>query len=123
MELASVAVAREHDPRAVGRPARAVALIPARAVGESRDSTPVRIHDVNLFVAVAVALEQDLRAVGGPGGRKIPEGVVGKAGDAAPVQVHDDYLVVPVARAGESDPRAVGRPRAREPALGGALGF
>src|SRR5207253_1422934 len=29
MELAGVAVAREHDPRAVGRPARAVARVPS----------------------------------------------------------------------------------------------
>src|SRR5438552_5499703 len=49
--------------------------------------SPVRIHDVDLFVTVlTVALEQDLRAVGGPGGRKITEGVVSQAGDAAPVR-------------------------------------
>src|SRR2546430_15475504 len=124
MELAGVAVAREHDPRAVGRPARAVALIPARAVGESRDSTPVRIHDVDLFVALlAVALEQDLRAVGGPGGRKITEGVVGKSGDTAPVQVEDEDLLIFVAAVSERDPRPVGRPSTGKPALGGELGF
>src|SRR5438445_13475592 len=89
-----------------------------------RDATPVRIHDVDLFVTVlTVALEQDLRAVGGPGGRKITEAVVGKSGDAAPVRVHEEYLVVPVARVGERDPRPVGRPRAREPAIPGELAF
>src|SRR5206468_4333523 len=124
VKQAAVAVARKHDARAVGRPACTVAFVPAGAVREARDSTPVRIHDVDLFVTVlTVALEQDLRAVGGPGGRKITEGVVSQAGDAAPVRVHEEYLVVPVAVIGESDPRAVGRPCAREPALGGELGF
>src|SRR2546428_5404310 len=123
MELAAVAVARKHDPRAVGRPACTVAFVPAGAVRESRDSSPVRVHDIELFVAVAVALEQDLRAVGGPGGRKITEGVVGKAGDVAPVRVHEEYLLVPVPGIAESDPRAVRGPPAGETAIPGQPGF
>src|SRR5439155_9424523 len=64
----------------------------ARELG---DFAPVRVHDVDLVVAVAVAGERDLLAVARPGGIKMPDGGrrVRKRGDSAPVGVHDVDLV------------------------------
>src|SRR2546426_818489 len=103
MELAGVAVAREHDPRAVGRPARAVALIPARAVGESRDSTPVRVHGKDFGAAGAEARERDPLAVRSPDRIDVSARIVGVPGDVGPVRVHHVDLEVTVAGAVERD--------------------
>src|SRR5207249_4442469 len=100
---AAVAVAREHEAPAVGRPARAIALVPARVVGEPCDSTPIRVHDIDLFVAVAGADERDLLSVGRPGGRR-SRAVMGQLGHAAPVYVHYVDIEVAVAVAMEGDP-------------------
>src|SRR6266516_2012393 len=69
MEVATIAGAREHDPPTVGRPARVVAL--AFVGGELRDARAVRVHAVQLVVATLGSHEQDLLAVGRPGGRGI----------------------------------------------------
>src|SRR5207247_1781451 len=78
----------------------------ARELG---DFAPVRVHDVDLVVAVAVAGERDLLAVARPRRIKMPDGgrSVGEGGDSAPVRVHDVDLVVAVAVAHERD-RAFG---------------
>src|SRR5256886_17352228 len=109
MKLTAVAVARKHDPRGVGRPACTVAFIPAGAVRESRDSSPVRVHDVELFVAVAVALEQDLGADPRPSGAKIAsQVVVGKVCNVAPIRVNGEHYIVAVPGADERGPAAAG---------------
>ena len=113
MELAAVAVAREHETPAVGRPARAIALVPARVVGEPCDSTPIRVHDIDLFVAVAGADERDLLSVGRPGGRR-SRAVMGQLGHPAPVYVHHVDVSVTV----ERDLSAIGRPGPREAVVG-----
>src|SRR5207302_1107635 len=104
MELAAVAVAREHEAPAVGRPARAIALVPARVVGEPCDSTPIRVHDIDLFVAVAGADERDLLAIRRRDGIEFVYGVVRDLGDAAAVGVHYVDIEVAVAVAMEGDP-------------------
>src|SRR5205814_1897347 len=76
-------------------------------------AAPVRVHDVDLFVAVAIAVERDPRAVGRPAGGVIPDAVLGELLDAVPVRPHDEDIEVrPIAVAAERDPRAVGRPAA-----------
>src|SRR5439155_12896502 len=81
----------------------------ALSARELGDFAPVRVHDVDLVVAVAVAGERDLLAIARPGGIKVPDGGdrVRKRGDSAPVGVHDVDLVVAVAVAHERD-RALG---------------
>src|SRR2546421_12788 len=73
----------------------------------------VRVQDVELFVAVAIAVERDPRAVGRPAGGVIPDAVLGELLDAVPVRPHDEDIEVrPIAVAAERDPGAVGRPAA-----------
>ena len=73
---------------------------------------PIRVHDEDLFVAVAIARERELRTVGRPFADAIPDTVVlGERGDTAPVRVHDeDIAVAPIAVAVERNPGAVGGP-------------
>src|SRR5207302_5304463 len=67
----------------------------ALSARELGDFAPVRVHDVDLVVAVAVAGERDLLAVARPRRIKMPDGgrSVGEGGDSAPVRVHDVDLV------------------------------
>src|SRR5206468_10164536 len=103
MEVAAVAVAREQEPAAVGRPACAVAFVPTGAVGQADNTAAIRIHDIDLFVAVAETDERDLSAAGRPGGWCASP--LGELGHPRSVRIHDEDFSV---RAAERDPPAVG---------------
>src|SRR3989442_4460108 len=72
---------------------------------------PVCVHNEDLFVAVAGALERNLLPVGRPDGVVVGEITRGELGDPGPVCVHDeDMEVAAVAVARKYDPLALGRP-------------
>src|SRR5437660_3704610 len=81
-----------------------------RVVGEVAQARTVGVHDVDLHIAVALALERDPRAVRRPAGPIVRGRSVGEVRNARAVGVHDVDLLVPVAGAAEEDFRPVRRP-------------
>src|SRR5215211_2697249 len=77
-------------------------------VGEPLLVGPVRVHQVNLEIACAIAGEGDLLAVGGERGLTVLCGVMGQPLLVGPVGVHHVDLVIAVAVAYEGDPLAIG---------------
>ena len=73
-----------------------------------RDGRPVGVHHVDLGVAVAVARERDLGAVGRPGRFGVRGRVIREPHRVRAVGVHHVEFGVPVAVALEGDFRAVG---------------
>ena len=89
-----------------------VALVAGGVVGELSDPGPVRVYDVDVVVAVAVADECNPLPVGRPGGRP----PLGELRGPGSVHVHDQELSLGT---DERDPLAVRGPSAREsPAVG-----
>ena len=72
-------------------------------VGHLADVRAVRLHDVEVRVAVAVGLEGDLPAIRAPGGSAFIAGVHGESDRVAAVGRHEPEVAAP----GEDDPRAV----------------
>src|SRR5688500_11900769 len=98
----------EHDAPAVGGPRRM--RVEARISGQAYRIAAVGIHDVNLHIAIAVAVERDALPVRGPFGMMVHRVVEGEAPWVAPVGVHHVNLQALAQSAAEGDPSSVGWP-------------
>ena len=98
---------RLHD-HAIRRPVRL--KITPLGEGQARLIRPIRVHNVDFVVAVAVRVEDYLIPVGGPRRATVPSVVIGQIRLAGPVDIHDIDFRRAVAVTAEYDPLAIGRP-------------